>query len=92
MEFDECVENASATNFEEAKRKYAAQGYKLPQIIFWNVASRNRQQPVKQNEQDVALISGVTPNIFEMVAGGTLSPYAFMMKVLESERYEKIVA
>lgn len=64
----------------------------LPQIIFWNVASRNRQQPVTQNEQGVALVSGVTPRIFSMVAGGVLSPYNFMMEVLGSERYAKIAA
>ncbi len=92
MEFDECMDNASDTNFENAKKKYAAHGYALPQIIFWNVASRNRQQPVTQNEQGVALISGAAPKIFEMVAGGQLSPYAFMMEILERERYTKIVA
>lgn len=92
MEFDCCTDHASATNFENAKNKYAEFGYRLPEVIFWNVASRNRQQPVTQNEQGVALISGVTPRIFEMVAGGNLSPYKFMMEVLENERYAKITA
>ena len=92
MEFDACVRNASASNFENARGKYEACGYRLPQIVFWNVASRNRQQPVTWNEQGVALISGVTPRVFSMVAGGTLSPYAFMMEVLGSERYAKIAA
>ena len=84
--------NASETNFENARKKYEDAGYRLPEIIFWNVASRNRQQPVKQNEQGVALISGATPRIFSMVAGGNLSPYTFMMEILESDRYSKIVA
>lgn len=92
MEFDACVENASAVIFENAKQKYTAYGYRLPQIVFWNVASRNRQQPVTQNEQGVALISGATPRIFSMVAGGTLSPHRFMMEILGSERYKNIVA
>lgn len=92
MEFNSCVHHASETNFENAKRKYEEAGYQLPEIIFWNVASRNRQQPVKQNEQGVALISGATPRIFSMVAGGNLSPYTFMMEILESERYSRIVA
>ena len=92
MEFNACVHNASETNFENARKKYEDAGYRLPEIIFWNVASRNRQQPVKQNEQGVALISGATPRIFSMVAGGNLSPYTFMMEILESERYSKIVA
>lgn len=92
MEFDCCVDNASETNFKNAREKYAAYGYQLPKIVFWNVASRRRQQPVIRNEQGVALISGVTPRIFSMVAGEILSPYDFMMEVLSDERYSKIAA
>ena len=92
MEFDSCVSNASATNFANAKAKFEAVGYKLPDIVFWNVASRNRQQPVTKNEQGIALVSGCTPRLFEMVASGTMNPYAFMLEMVESERYAKIVA
>ena len=92
MEFNSCVRNAGATNFENAKKKYAARGYKLPNVVFWNVQSRNRQQPVTMNEQGVALVSGCTPRLFSMVASGNIDPYSFMMEVVGSERYEKIVA
>lgn len=92
MEFDCCAENASLSNFKNAERKYSDMGYRLPEVVFWNVASRNRQQPVKKNEQGVALVSGATPRIFSMVAGNNLSPYAFMMEVIGSERYSKIAA
>ena len=74
------------------KQRYEGSGYKLPEIIFWNVASRNRQQPVTMNEQGVVLVSGATPRIFSMVAGGKTSPYTFMLEVLNSERYMKIAA
>ena len=92
MEFDYCAEDASLTNFEYAKKLFAEAGYALPEIVFWNVASRNRQQPVTRNEQGVALVSGCTPRLFSMVASGTMNPYAFMLEVVESERYAKIVA
>ncbi len=92
MEFDYCAKDASLTNFEYAKKLFAKAGYTLPEIVFWNVASRNRQQPVTKNEQGVALVSGCTPRLFEMVASGTMNPYAFMLEVLESKRYAKIVA
>ena len=92
MEFDACVDNATSVNFQNAKEKYAEHGYKLPEIIFWNVASRNRQQPVRQNEQGVALVSGATPRLFSMIASGELSPMKYMMEILEGERYSKIVA
>lgn len=92
MEFNRCVRNAELTNFENARKEYAEYGYQLPEIVFWNVASRNRQQPVTRNEQGVVLISGVTPRIFSMVAGGNFSPYTFMMEILSSERYAPISA
>ncbi len=92
MEFNQCVNNASAVNFENAKKRFAEAGYRLPSIVFWNVASRNCQQPVTMNEQGVALVSGATPKIFSMIADGSLSPYEFMMEVLESERYAPISA
>ena len=92
MEFDGCMDGSSISNFEKAKAKFARYGYKLPQVVFWNVASRNRQQPVRMNEQGVALVSGANPRIFSMVAGDIVSPYTLMMVVLESERYAKIAA
>lgn len=92
MEFNRCVSNASISNFENAKKRFEEKGYKLPKIVFWNVASRNHQQPVEMNEQGVALVSGVTPRLFSMIAGGNLSPYSFMMEVLNSERYAQIAA
>ena len=92
MEFDYCANHAEMTNFECAKKKFAKYGYKLPQIVFWNVESRNPQQPVTKNEQGVALVSGASPQIFSMLSEGILDPYSFMLETLSSERYERISA
>ena len=95
MEFDYCADDANLTNFEYAKKLFEDAGYKLPEVVFWNVSSRNRQQPVTKNEQGVLLVSGCTPRLFAMMTDGSLSdraPYEFMLEVLMSERYEKIAA
>ena len=92
MEFDMCAKGSGLTNFESAKRSFAGYGYALPQIVFWNVASRNTQVPVKMNEQGVILLSGVTPMLFSMATKGDIDPYAFMMSVIGNERYEQICA
>ncbi|WP_026499029.1 DUF2828 family protein [Butyrivibrio sp. WCD2001] len=92
MEFDCCANNSGMTNFENAKAQFARYGFKLPQIVFWNVSSRNQQQPVKMNDRGVALVSGCNPQIFSMLKDGDLEPYKFMMSVLSSKRYERIVA
>ena len=92
MEFDSCVEGADITNFELAKLNFARNGYKLPKVVFWNVQSRNTQQPVTMNEQGVALVSGCTPRLFSMVVEGNIDPYHYMMEVIGNERYAKIAA
>ena len=92
MEFDYCAEGADLTNFEYAKKIFAEAGYQLPRVVFWNVQSRNQQQPVTQNEQGVALVSGCTPRIFSMLKSGILSPLGYMLDILGAERYAKIAA
>lgn len=92
MEFDCCTSNAGLTNFQSAKKQFKQHGYTLPQVVFWNVSSRNLQQPVTQNEQGVALVSGCSPRLFQMVLSGNFSPYQVMIQTLSADRYNKIAA
>ena len=92
MEFDYCARDASLSNFENAKALYRKHGYKLPRVVFWNVQSRNQHQPVKMNEQGVALISGYTARIFSQVMSGEMDPYINMMNIIGGGRYEIIRA
>ena len=92
MEFDCCTRGADLTNFEYAKQLFEKAGYQLPKVVFWNVRSRNIQQPVTQNEQGVALVSGCTPRLFSMIAKGQMSPMGYMLEILQSERYAPIAA
>jgi hypothetical protein len=92
MEFDSCANGADITNFEYAKTLFERHGYTLPTLVFWNVASRNQQQPVTMNEKGVVLVSGASPRVFSMISSGNLSPYAFMMDTLGAERYARIMA
>lgn len=92
MEFNICARDAGVTNFENARRLYEVYGYRLPQIVFWNVASRNQQQPVQKNEQGAVLVSGCSPKIFEMATSDKCDPYEYMTEVLSGERYAMIEA
>ena len=92
MEFDACTVDADVTNFERAQELFAEAGYALPRILFWNVQSRSRQQPVTMNEQGVMLVSGCSPSIFSMVVDGRITPYEYMKQVLCGERYAVIEA
>lgn len=92
MEFDCCAQNASATNFEAAAARYAQAGYKLPELIFWNVDSRREQYPLRASDCAAALVSGCSPRVFSMVTSGRLDPYGFMLSAVDTPRYARIAA
>ena len=92
MEFDSCVHNADLSNFENAKNMFEKNGYVLPKIVFWNVASRHLSQPVTQNEEGVVLLSGASVNPFKFDVEKPKTPYECMLDVLQSERYDLVCA
>ena len=80
----------STTLFDTIAKKYAAHGYKLPRLVFWNVNSRTGTIPVKENELGVALVSGFSVNIVNMVMSNKLDPYECLLDALNVERYQAI--
>ena len=92
MEFNEAVgfNKPDETLFATISKKYAKYGYKIPRLVFWNVNSRTGTVPVKENELGVALVSGFSVNIVNMVMSDKLDAYECLLDVLNSERYEPI--
>ena len=104
MEFDACASTNStegygwysrrsaptSTLFNTIAKKYAAHGYKLPRLVFWNVNSRTGTIPVKENDLGVALVSGFSVNIVNMVMSNKLDPYECLLDALNVERYQAI--
>ena len=85
MEFDYSVDSKRGTNFENWKQKFEDCGYKLPKIIFWNVASYARGVPVTKYDKDVAMISGFSTSILENITDiDNISPMEIMLKTLEN--------
>ena len=84
------VVRPTATLFETIEQKYKAAGYKLPRLVFWNVNSRTGTIPVKQNDLGVALVSGFSVNIVNMVMSNKTDPYECLLEVLNTERYQPI--
>ena len=87
--------NQASTHSESAiqmiRRMYDESGYSLPQVIFWNIQSRNKNFPVRHNESGTALISGLSPSIVKSVLGGKeMTPVSIMNETINSERYSII--
>ena len=95
MEFDSaCGWRSRPTQglFAKIAQDYAAAGYKLPRLVFWNVNSRTGTIPVKENDLGVALVSGFSTNICKMVLSGELDPYKCLLDTLNTERYDAVEA
>lgn len=87
MQFDYACRGQ--TNFEAMKQKYAAAGYKLPHVVFWN-ANAYGDAPATKFDENVTLISGSNQSAFQYAVEGK-TPLQSMLDILNSERYNKIV-
>lgn len=90
MEFDQCVNGSSETNFDNAKTMFSNAGYELPHVVFWNVSARNEQSPATKYDNGVTLISGSNQSTFQYAVAGK-TPLESMNDILNSERYAQIV-
>ena len=100
MEFDSCAEcgtgrgyyreTPSKKLFKVIEKAYNEHGYKLPKLVFWNVNSRTGTIPMKENDLGVALVSGFSTNIAEMIMNDKLDPLEILLDKLNTKRYEKI--
>ena len=76
--------------FEILKDRYAAEGYVLPRLVFWNICSRTGTIPVRENGLGVSLVSGFSPSIVKMVLSNSVDPYQCLIEQLNRERYDAI--
>ncbi len=90
MEFDACTDR-SWLFYEQMKERFEAFGYAIPNVVFWNVNSRKNTYHVSFDKKGVQLASGQSASVFEtLTAALNMTPYEYMLSVLNSERYEKI--
>lgn len=90
MEIDACG-NSDWSFYDKMSEKFKKYGYQIPNIIFWNVDSRNNVFHADSTRKGVQLCSGQSIATFEQLMGCIdLTPIEFMEKVINSERYDCI--
>ena len=91
MEFDIATDANHHTNLDVIKAAYAEAGYKMPEIIFWNVNGSAHNFPAKANEPGIGLVSGFSPAILQAILKGqVLSPADLMLTAIAAERYNSV--
>ena len=90
MEIDYCGDK-DWTFYDNMRSQYLANGYDIPNVVFWNVNSRNDVFHADANRKGVQLVSGCSASTFRtlmQVIG--MTPVEAMENVLNSERYAAI--
>lgn len=92
MEFDYCG-GARWTFYDRMRAKFAAHGYEIPNVIFWNVNRRHDVFHADKNRKGVILCSGQSTTTFKSILNSiNETPTEYMMRVLGGERYAAIAA
>ena len=97
MEFDEARSETYRSKLKKTETlissisdRYSKSGYKMPNLVFWNVESRNHQFPMRM-EDGVQFVSGHSPAIFEaLLSGEFLSAMDLIKSILNKSRYDNI--
>lgn len=92
MEFNYMFGSESALKFYDAmKEKFEKHGYTIPNVVFWNVDSRQDLFHGDSNINGVQFVSGQSASTFKWILGGLdMTAYEMMMNVIASERYSAI--
>ena len=92
MEIDCCTNQKHRENFYDyVSRVYKEHGYKIPNVVFWNVNSRHDVFLADKNRKGVQLVSGQSASTFKNLIGCVdKTPVEMMYSVLNSERYQAI--
>lgn len=90
MQFDSCVWYNN-TIYEKYVYEFGIHGYKIPNIVFWNVNSLRDTFQISSNVKGVQLVSGNSASTFKNLLKCTGSdPYELMLEVLNNARYSVI--
>lgn len=93
MQFNSCTRGVDVHIFKQLEKDFARHGYKMPNLVFWNVNAFLSNTQFTMNEQGVQLVSGFSPTIFkQLLSADGKTPYELMLEVIDSDRYAEVVA
>ena len=71
------------TAFKVISAKYAAAGYALPQIVFWNLRETHSSFPVQKDTPGVAMMSGFSAEMLKLFLDDVeMTPYNMMIRAV----------
>lgn len=89
MEFD-VADSRGATNHEAMRHKFAAAGFEIPVLVYWNLCGRAGNLPAG-NVPGVVLVSGFSARVADTLLSGdfdSLTPESAMGSAVGIPRYD----
>lgn len=99
MQFDSCVSfgvrhfttcQTIDTDLEKIKNQWEAEGYKFPQVIFWNLRASGNNIPAIG--EGFSYVSGFSPVMIDTILGGRDGYDLMLDKLVHSGRYDAVTA
>ena len=91
MQFDEATSFMQWTFYDHMEKRFAENGYQIPNIVFWNANSPRDTFHADANRKGVQLVSGQSAGAFRnVIAQAGMNPVEAMCDVINSERYAAI--
>lgn len=88
MQFNAQVKGRGLSAVPMIRQKYEAAGYKMPQLVFWNVgAAKYGNSPTTIGENGVAMVSGFSPAILTSILTGKTDAIELMLDAVGKDRY-----
>lgn len=86
MEFDQGT--TGRPTYEVFKEKFEALGYKMPEVIYWNVNARKVHYAALPDEDNIRLVSGASASIINsIIENKSVSAEDYMLLVLDKYNY-----
>lgn len=93
MQFNSQVRGAGLSAVPMIQAKYAAAGYKMPALVFWNVnAAGYGNKPATVMNRGVIMVSGFSPSILKGILSGSTDSFQMMLDTVGNVRYNYIQA
>lgn len=92
MQFDQGVSGSyrtgNNTTHERMEKMFSDAGYKVPQIVYWNINARAGGAPVTIHKTGTALVSGFSPDIAKVVMQAkNMTPMSILLDAVMVDRY-----
>lgn len=91
MQFNQATRRDSLGAQSMIEEMYKEAGYKMPNVVYWNLNSSGGNFPVEFDKNGTALVSGFSPSILKSLLGGkNMTPESILMDTVNDKRYSVI--